>query len=208
MRARSFLLVALLSSLGLFACGGTTVHAQAKTEEDPWKDFKGTYGTSAEPRVSKADKTESRKSDTHGKAKAETETREPAAAAAPPAAPPTAKKPSKTTLRGESLSSIGVETLADVAKGAFKAKLVASKVTVGAQYEQVQVTLKGTTVQIFRPAASPDSNGPSVSAPKAKNAALAKNESGWYDEEADVLLVVSAAKKASSQKALGALLSR
>jgi len=201
MGARSFVVVALMSSVGLFACGGGAVASgEPKSADDPWKDFKGTYATSAAPSVGKAEKSESKKAHAEAKAKAEAEPAE--------AAPAPAKKTSKTLIKGESLSSLGVDTLADVSKGALKTKVVSSKVTVGAQYEQVQVTLKGATVQIIRPAASPDASGPAIGSPKAKNDGLSKTEAGWYDEEADVLLVVNAPKKAGAQKALGAILSR
>jgi hypothetical protein len=63
-------------------------------------------------------------------------------------------------------------------------------------------------VQVTRPAEHPVNDGPTISSPKAHNGELSKAESGWYDEDADVLVVVTAAKKAGSQKALGTLLKR
>jgi len=58
-------------------------------------------------------------------------------------------------------------------------------------------------VQIVRAAASPAASGPSVAAPKLRSMQLEKGESAWYDDDADVVIVVSAAKKAQAQKLLG-----
>ena len=65
--------------------------------------------------------------------------------------------------------------------------------------------LKGATVQVIRPAEKPSPNGPAIASPKAKSGQLTKNDASWYDEEADVLVFVSAGKKAAAQKALGAI---
>jgi hypothetical protein len=189
MRIRS-LVVVLLSSATLFACGGASVDGEGAKGPDPWADYKGTFATKGESHATA-------KPESKSKAKAE-----PGEQEAPK------KVASKGTIKGESLSSIGVDALADASKGAFKSKVVSSNVVVGSQYEQVQVQLKGASVQIIRPAASPDPNGPSVSAPKARNGELAKGESGWYDEDADVLVVVAAKKKPTAQRALGTMLKR
>ena len=188
LRAGVFVLIA---SMGLLACGGgRAVEGGDAKGPDPWSDYKGTYAGPQEARAPKgATKT----------AKAE----EPAAEAAP-----AKKSASRATIKGESVSSIGVDALADASKGTFKSKVVASNVTVGSQYEQVEVQLKGAKVQIIRPATSPDPKGPSVSAPKARNGELGSAESGFYDEDADVLVVVNAGKKPAAQKALGSILKK
>jgi hypothetical protein len=201
MEARSLVLV-LVSSLGLFACGGKAAVGEPQSAADPWSGYKGTYATAAEPRVGKAESATTSKKAADPKAKSLPEGEQDAEEAAP------AKAASKTSIGGASLSSIGADALADVSKTALKGKVVSSKVTVGSQYEQVQVQLKGVTVQIIRPAAKADASGPAVASPKTRNAGLSKAEAGWYDEEADVLLVVNAGKKPAAQKALGAILSR
>jgi len=190
MRTRP-VLVMLLSSLALFACGGTKEEAQSAA--NPWADFKGTYSTPASPEH-KAEKAEAAKKDT----KAKDEATEEAQAAAP-------KKASKGTVKGESVSSISVDSLTDASKTALKAKFVSNSVVTGPQYELVQVQLKGATVQIIRPAEKPSPNGPAIASPKAKNGELSKTDAGWYDEEADVLVLVNAPKKAAAQKALGSI---
>jgi hypothetical protein len=190
---RNHLVVMLLSSLGLFACGGS--NQEAKSAADPWADFKGTYSTPAAPGAESSERGEVAKKD--AKAKAEVQ-RERAEAAAP-------KKASKATVNGESLSTISVDTLTDASKGALKAKFVSNSVVTGRQYELVQVQLKGATVQIIRPAEKPSANGPAIASPKAKNSELSKSDAGWYDEEANVLVVVNAGKKAAGQKALATL---
>ena len=88
----------------------------------------------------------------------------------------------------------------------MKSKVVSTKYLVGPKYEEMQVQLKGATVQVIRPSANPASDGPAISSPKARNSEISKTESGWYDEEADVLVVVTAAKKPAAQKALGTIL--
>lgn len=198
----------VLSSTFLFACGGSA--PAAKTEADPWSDYKGTYASSS---GSRGESSASKPDAKEAKAKAADAPKEEAAApAAPdqqqPAPALAAKKASKTTIHGESISAIAPATLADVSKAALKSKVVRTKMLVGADYEQVQIQLKGVAVQIVRPAANPVTGGPSVASPKARNASLSKTESAWYDEDADVLIVVNAPKKATSQKALGAILER
>jgi hypothetical protein len=191
---RNQLVVVLLSSLGVFACGGS--NEEAKSAADPWADFKGTYSTHAE-QSEKGDATKK-----EAKAKADSD-HDSASAKGDESA---AKKASKGTIKGESLSTISVDALTDASKSALKAKFVSNSVVTGAQYELVQVQLKGATVQITRPAEKPSPNGPAIASPKAKNGELSKNEAAWYDEEADLLVVVNAAgKKAAAQKALGAI---
>jgi hypothetical protein len=201
MRIRSFAVAIVLCSVALFACGGGT--PEAKSEPNLWADYKGTYATPAGARgTTSSPKPEAKEA----KAKAAEPAKDEEEKAAEKAAP--SRKASKTTIHGESISAIGPDALAEVSKSALKAKVVNSKLVVGAQYEQVQIQLKGVAVQIVRPAANPVTGGPSVSSPKARNDSLSKTESAWYDEEADVLIVVNAPKKAASQKALGAILER
>ncbi len=189
---RNHLAVVLFSSLGLFACAGST--PEAKNEADPWKDFKGTYSATSADGAERADKGEPTKKSSKAKS----------AQAEKPKAEE--KKASRGTVNGESLSSISVESLTDASKSALKGKLVSNSVVTGKQYELVQVQLKGATVQIFRPATSPSPNGPSVASPRSKSEELAKNDAGWYDDEADVFVSVNAGgKKAAAQKALASL---
>ena len=194
MRTRP-VLVLVLSSLGLFACGGTKEEAQSAA--NPWADFKGTYSApaSAEQKAER-DNAASSKKDSKAKSEPKEETKEEA---------PAKKAASKGTVKGESVSSISVDALTDASKAALKTKFVSNSVVTGPQYEMVQVQLKGATVQIIRPAEKPSPNGPAVASPKAKNGELSKNDAGWYDEEADVLVLVNAPKKAAAQKALGSI---
>lgn len=190
---RNHLVVALLSSLTLFACAGTT--QEAKSEADPWADFKGTYSQTSSGTAEKtAAKSDGAKKDAKAKSAKETPKAE-------------EKKSSKGTVNGESLSTVSVESLTDAAKSALKGKLVSNSVLTGAQYESVTVQLKGATVQIIRPAANPSPSGPAVPSPKEKSAKLGKNDASWYDEDADVLVFVQGGKKGSAQKALNAVVS-
>lgn len=188
--------VVVLTSLGLLACGGAS-QGDAKGP-DPWADFKGTYASPAADRgTTSAAKGDGARRDAKAKAEPKEQVEE---------AP--ARKTSRATIAGESITAINDTALADASRGSFKAKLVSSTVSVGAQYEQVRVQLKGVTVQIFRPAPSPDPSGAAVPAPKARSAELSKSEAGWYDEEADVLVVVDAGRKTAAQRALAQLLKR
>lgn len=208
----------LASTLALVACGGPAREAVAP-ESDPWAGYTGKYtAPSADGRKSdksdapvkreaKAEKPSKGESEKAAKSESTEPSDSPAASASSGAS--AAKKPSsKGMIQGESVSLIGPDALGEASKSALKGKVVSSKLMVGAQYETVQVQLKGVGVQIFRPAQSPNPNGPTISAPKARNGELSKTESGWYDEEADVLVVVNSGKKAGSQKALGAILKR
>ena len=183
---RNLFVVIVLTSLGLAACGAS--NQETKSGGDPWSDFKGTYSAPApkdddgEPTAKQANANQGDAEDAAGK-----------------------KVASKATVNGESLSSVDVDVLTDVSKSALKAKFVSNSVMTGPQYELVQVQLKGATVQVIRPAEKPSPNGPAIASPKAKSAELTKNDASWYDEEADVLVFVSAPKKAAAQKALGAI---
>lgn len=187
--------VVLLSLFTLAACGGSSPGAK---EPDPWADYKGTYAGPAEPRG--ATSVASGEGARHD-AKSKTGPKEHVDEAP-------AKKSSKATIHGESISTIGEGPLAAASKGALKTKLVASKVLVGAQYEELRVQLKGAAVQIIRPAATPDAGTAAVDAPKARSSALSKTQAGWYDEEADVLVIVEAGRKGAAEKALAAILTR
>lgn len=185
---------ALLSFFALAACGGAAT--QEAKDANVWSDFSGKYSTPAEPRGSSSTaKSEQAKRD----AKAKTDAKEEAAEAAP------AKKASKATIHGESLSTISDAALADASKGALKTKVVSTKIVNGPQYEHVKVQLKGATVHIIRPNPGSETGNGSVDAPKARNSSLSKAEAGYYDEEADVLVVVEAGKKANAEKALASI---
>jgi len=203
MRIPALVILASLS-FSLVACGGATQEAKGP-EADVWSGYKGTYATPGDPnRASNAKATAT--SDKGKDSKAKADSKESADEAAPAAAAPASKKSaSKKTIKGESVSSITSEGLADAAKAALGQKAASGSITIGSQYEQVNVSLKGATVQIIRPAANPDPSGPAVSAPKTRSGELSKNDASFYDEDADVLVLVTSAKKGTSQKALGTL---
>lgn len=188
---------ALLSFFALAACGGAAT--QEAKDANVWSDFSGKYSTPAEPRGnSSSAKSEQAKRD----AKAKTDAKEESAEAAP------AKKASKATIHGESLSTISDAALADASKGALKTKVVSTKIVNGPQYEHVKVQLKGATVHIIRPNPGSETGNGSVDAPKARSSMLSKAEAGYYDEDADVLVVVEAGKKANAEKALASIVTR
>jgi len=200
---RNHLVVVMLSSLGLFACGNA--NQKAKNEANPWGNFTGKYSETAASRA-KAERAEASKKEAEPKVDEDAAPAEEAApAATAAAATPATKKASQGTVKGESISSISVEALAEAATSALESKLVSNGVITGPQYELLQVELKTATVQIIRLAEKPAPNGLPVPSPKAKNAELEAHDAGWYDEEADVLVIVNAPKKAAAQKALGAL---
>ena len=186
--ARALLAGAIsLSALAVGACDAAPTKQAAAPAAYDWSDYKGTFAKgddrpAAEPVKPKDD------------AKAE--------------ATAGARKVSKGTIQGESVSSVSADTVAGASKTALKAKVVSSNVIVGREYEQVQVVMKGVSVQIIRPTANPDKAGPKLRSPKARSSSLLKSESGWYDADANVLVLVRAPKKASSQKALLALLQK
>lgn len=178
------------------ACGGAQKGAAAP-EADPWAGYQGTF---ADPASAKSSPTT---------AKSEKPTPSKAKAEAPPSETPAeTHKASSATIKGESLSTIGEGALANAAKTASKSKVVSSKTIVGPKYEEVTVKLKGVTVEIYRAAASPSANGPSVSSPTTKLGEIAPADSGFYDSDADVLVVVSAGKKAGSEKLLASLVAK
>ena len=189
---RNLFVVIVLSSLGLAACGAS--NQETKSGGDPWSDFKGTYSAPA-PKDDDGEPT-GKEAKGRSNANANQESAEDAAGK---------KVASKATVNGESLSSVDVDVLTDVSKSALKSKFVSNSVMTGPQYELVQVQLKGAMVQVIRPAEKPSPNGPAIASPKTKSSQLTKNDASWYDEEADVLVFVSAGKKAAAQKALGAI---
>ena len=194
--------VVLLSAFGLAACGGAA--SQEAKDANVWSDFSGKYSTPAEPRGSTSSaKSEQARRDAKSKT---TEQKDEAAEAAVAAAP--AKKSSKATVHGESVSTIGDAALADASKSALKTKVVSTKIVNGPQYELVKVQLKGATVQIIRPNPGDEKGNGAVDAPKSRNASLSKAEASYYDEEADVLVVVEAGKKANAERALASIVSR
>ena len=185
-------------ALGAIACGGGAT-PEAK-DANAWADFTGKYSTPAEPR---GNTTTAKNADARRDAKSKTtEPKEEAAEAA------SAKKASKATVHGESVSTIGDAQLAEASKSALKTKVVSTKIVNGPQYELVKVQLKGATVQIIRPNPGTETGNGAVDAPKARNASLSKAEAGYYDEEADVLVVVEAGKKAAAEKALASIVTR
>jgi hypothetical protein len=212
MRIRSTL-VALLSSGLLLACGASNKHAAETPDSDLWAGYQGTYATTASPKTNDDGagaaeaKSETAKKDASHAAKAKSDAS--SASSGEASAPVLPKKTSHGKIKGESISYIDESALADATKRAGHSKIKSTNTTVGPEYENVQVTLKnGTTVQIFRPASSPASDGPSVSAPKLRSLQLEKNETGWYDEDADVFVVVNAGKKPVAKRVLGAILKR
>lgn len=208
---RFSLALTLAASLGLFACGGS--HEDAKTAADvsaDWSTFSGKYSETASPReakhAAKGDSGDVAKKESGSKAKeAPVEKTEEAPIAAAPAAP--TPKTSKGTVKGESLSSIGVDVLTEAATSTTKSKLVSSGIVTGAKYETVTVETKKATIKVTRPASSPNATGPEVASPKTKAADAGKTTASWYDADADVLITVTAPKKAAAQKTLSTLVS-
>jgi len=124
-----------------------------------------------------------------------------------PAAPDAAKKVSATKIGGQSVSDVSADAVATASQRATKRSLVSTNVIVGAEYEQVNVFLDNLAVQIVRPASLPDKSGPKVRSPKARKDGVAETEAAFYDPNADVLVLVQADKKATSSRALAALVS-
>lgn len=179
----------LLLSVGLFACGASL---EEKEAGDPWSTFTGKYSKPAAPR-------EKAHADAHRDKKAKAQPVEEVEEEAPEPI-----QTSNATIGGESISSIGLDTLTDSVKKALKQKFVSNGVVTGPEYEMVTVELKDAKVRIVRRAESPAPNGPAIST-TAKRAELSATDASWYDEDADVLVIVSAGKKAAAQKALRAI---
>ena len=193
-------MIVLLSSMCLVACGGPAKEAKSP-ESDPWAGYTGKYaeaGSGSGAKAAKADK-----ADKPGKAE---KTADAAPAAPVEKAADGATKVSSATIHGESVSSVGLDSLADSAKSATKGKVVSTKYLVGPKYEQLFIQMKGVSMEVIRPAANPAPDGPTFSSPKARSTADAsKAESSYYDADADVAVVVKGANKAGSTKVLGSL---
>lgn len=185
-------IAALLSSLTVFACGGAANKDAKAPEGDPWAGYTGKY---AEPASASTKAEKSKPADKAEKVaeKGVEKTEE--------AGP----HKSTATIHGESVSSIDLDTFADATKTATKGKVVSTKYLVGPKYEQLQIQMKGVAVQVIRPAANPAPDGPSIASPKARNGGVSKLESGYYDADADVVVVVTAAGKPAAQKVLGTI---
>jgi hypothetical protein len=190
---RVLAVAALLASLSLVAACGGAAHKEVKSaESDPWAGYTGKY---AEP----SSGTKTAKAETKPKAEKAPEK------AAEKSDEPAAAHKSSATIKGESVSSIDLDTFADASKTATKSKVVSTKYLVGPKYEQLQIQMKGVAVQVIRPAANPAPDGPTISSPKARSGGVSKTESGYYDADADVVVVVTAGGKAGAQKLLGSI---
>jgi hypothetical protein len=217
-------LIALSAILSLAAVGCAAPKKVVTPHEADydWSEYKGTFapggsGKEEEPKEEKkVASTSSTSTSTTSTTSGATASASDAPAASDssasedpkPSAPLLPRKPSKTKIRGKSVSSVSPDALAGASKGALKSKVVSSNLIVGPEYEMVQVVLKGASVQIVRPATSPDQSGPKLRSPKVRNDGLSETESGWYDADADVLVLVQAPKSATSKKALKALLKK
>lgn len=199
-----------LAVLVLTGCGARAKPAAAPTDSDyEWSGFNGgkdAPGSTAkqdkghEPKGSEEQKPE--KKDSNAVAVAGDDAGKPAAPATE--AP---KKVSATKIGGQSVSAVSADAVATAAQRATKRNLVSTNVIVGAEYEQVSVVLENLAVQIVRPAAAPAQDGPTVRSPKARKEGVADTNSAFYDPNADVLVLVQADKKATSARALAALVS-
>lgn len=216
---RQSLALALAASLGLMACGGTKEEAKSADDANVWQGYTGEYAASsneyAKPTFAKSAASPLKKD-------AASKDEEAAAAPAPKAKAkeaPTAesteetplftapKKPaSKGTVKGESISSVSLDQLSASATAATKSKSAVSSGTItGARYEVITVETKKGTIKITRPAVTPNPKGPEVTAPVNKLGDIGKNESAWFDEEGDCIVVVSAPKKAAAAKLLNSI---
>lgn len=189
----------IVASLG-FACGGAPVKEAKAPEADMWSDFTGKYGSDEPAAVADSPTVEkTSKSGTKTKGEAAQRSVEGSSGSA-------AKRISNATIQGESVSSVGLDAIASATKMATKSKIVSTKYLVGPKYEQLQISLKGAAIQLIRPAAIPAPDGPPLTSPKARSGGVTKKESGFYDPAADVVVVVSAGKKAGADKLLSAIL--
>jgi hypothetical protein len=205
---RNTLAFALVASLGLFACGGAAT-PEAKSSENPtdWSTFSGKYSDKAEPRAAKADAPAKKEA----APKAEDEDKPTKAKEAPKETEEETplftlhkldKPASKGTVKGESVSTVSLDSLS---AAVAKSKVQSTGSVVGKQYETITVETKKATIKITRPAATPNPKGPDVVSPTNKLGDIGKNESAWYDDQGDVIVVVSAAKKATAAKILNAV---
>ena len=221
---RQTLALALVASLGLFACAGKATNEEAKSpvsDGSEWAGFTGDYSQSSGSRgLVKAPVVKKEAAPTVEKeeaAEAPAPKAEKAAKAAPkseeteeiPAGFVAAKKPqSKGTVKGESVSSISEGALSTAAAGAMKAKVSSSGTMSGSRYEVVTVETKKATIKITRPASTPNPKGPTVTEPVNKLGDIGKTESAWYDADGDVIVVVSSKNKAAAAKILNSIVKK
>lgn len=194
-------MIAILA-LALAGCATRAKPAAAPAEPDyDWSTFKG--GKVEEPAASSSSSSKASSKET--KKDASDESAKPAAS--DEASSGDAKKMSSTKISGHSLSEVDADSVANAAR-ALRLSLVSSNTIVGPEYEQLNIVFNNLSVQIVRPASSPDKSGPKVRSPKARNDDMAKTDAGFYDASADVLVLVQAPKKATSKKTLAVLLAK
>lgn len=182
-----------MAALLLAGCASRTktVAAPAAEPDYDWKNFKGGDTASAAAAESKSDKADKAdKIDKTEKASVDDAS---------------SKKVSTKKIGGHSVSDVSADDLASTSKSVTKRNVVSMNTIVGAEYEQINVVLEKMTIQIIRPAASPDKTGPKVRSPKTRSDDAADTDATLYDANADVLVLVQADKKAISKKALAAL---
>jgi hypothetical protein len=197
---RSSCRVALVALLLAGCANHAKPSATPSSPDYDWADYTGKYAGGVAP-----PKDGAKPKDEPKAAKPAATT---AAAADAPAKPADDKKMSAAKIGGQSVSEVSADDVASASKRALRTSIVSTNVTVGPEYEQINVVLKACAVQIIRPAASPAPDGPKVRSPRARHDDLARTDSGFFDESADVLVLVQAQKKAASKRALSALLQR
>ncbi|HEY8078839.1 MAG TPA: hypothetical protein VIF62_32125 [Labilithrix sp.] len=194
MASRSKTALVVCSLLMLAGCGHHAKPAEAPTQSDyDWADYTGKFANGAP-------KDDPKPAAAPAKASAD--------APAPAAAVATDDKRSQAKIGGLSVSEVSADDVASTTQKMLRSKVVSSNLTVGPEYEQINVVLRGMAVQIVRPANAPDKSGPKVRSPKARNDDLGKTDSSYYDSIADVIVLVQAEKKAASKRALAVLLSQ
>jgi hypothetical protein len=190
MSIKAFVLLSL-SSATFLACASSR---SVVPDKDPWASYQGTYATSLQS------------GDTHVATPPDVPDDERVAKSAPKTkVDPSAPEPSTALIQDASISSIGVTALGEASARSLGLAVVATDLVVGSKYELVEVQLKGATVQILRAAQAPNAAGPELAAPHDREGELSPTEAGWYDADADVLVVVNSAKRATSDKLLAAL---
>lgn len=215
-------LTALSFCLGGLGCAKAAKPAAAPEPDYDWSTYNGgKEAPTADTSKPAADKSDSSSADSKPAKSSKPDT----VAAAPESSPSSASsddpkpgkpdvsssgahKASKAKIKGESVSSVSADLVAGASKKALKSKVVSTNVITGPDYEMVQIVLKDASVQIVRPASTPDSSGPKLRSPKVRNDSLTSTDSAFYDADADVLVLVQSNKAAKSKKALGALLKK
>ncbi len=212
-------LAALSFCLGGLGCAKAAKPAAAPEPDYDWSTYNGgKEAPTADTKKPAADKSDSSSTDSKPakSSKPETVAAAPEASSAsddpkpgkPDVSSSGAHKASKAKIKGESVSSVGADAVAGASKKALKSKVVSSNVITGPDYEMVQIVLKDASVQIVRPATTPDSSGPKLRSPKVRNDSLTSTDSAFYDADADVLVLVQSSKAAKSKKALAALMKK